>query len=142
MIINGIQGVTTLKIYAKDGQLAHMVFSMASAPVGREDLSPVEEGLQVAALKFPAGKAFQRHKHLDRPRTIPITQEAWIVLSGVVKVDYFDVNGVWLSNAIIVAGDISITFRGGHGYTILRDAEIFEVKLGPFASVNDKEYLG
>jgi len=142
MIVNGVRGVVMQQILGKDGRPAHMAFSMGHANAGRTDLAHAGEGLQVAVIRFPAGKHFQAHKHLSRPRTIPITQEAWVVVSGIVKVDYFDDDGTFLADCILSAGDMSLTFRGGHGYKIVEDAEVYEFKLGPFSFVNDKEYFG
>lgn len=143
MIVNGVQGVVMEKVFSqKDGSICHMCFSLDSAPLGRTDLVDADEGLQIACLNLHEDKKFKAHKHLPRPRTIGITQEAWIVVSGKVKVIYYDVDGTHLGEAILKDGDITMTFRGGHGYEIIEAAEIFEVKLGPFSAVDDKEYLG
>lgn len=142
MIVNGVRGVVLQKILGEDGRIAHMAFSMGNADLGRTDLAHAGEGLQCAVIKFPAGKSFLAHRHLERPRTISITQEAWVIIKGAVKISYFDENETFLAEAILSAGDMSLTFRGGHGYAIVEDAEIYEFKLGPFSFVNDKEYFG
>lgn len=142
MIFNGINGVVFQKVCDQHGKLCHMCFSLNSAPPGRTDLVSANEGIQIACLNLEANKKFKPHKHLWRPRTFEITQEAWIVVRGTVNVTYFDEHGESLGNAVLEGGDISITLRGGHGYEVLDDAEIYEMKLGPFSAVNDKEYLG
>ena len=39
-------------------------------------------------------------------------------------------------------GDISLTFEGGHTYTILEDARVYEYKTGPYEGVElDKVFL-
>ena len=144
MIVNGVQGVQMQKVYSNvtPGMLLHTCFSLDSMPRGRTDMVDGKEGMQVAAMLVNQGKSFQPHRHMSRLRDFQITQETWIVISGRIRVSYYDLDGTYLSDAILIAGDVSITFRGGHGYDVVEDSEVVEVKLGPYAAVADKEYLG
>jgi hypothetical protein len=132
-----------LTIEASDGTL-HMVIRGDETREDRVDVSPECEGLQVACFSMPEGKTFRGHRHIHRPRTIPQTQETWIVISGSVRAMYYDVAGKHLGNHVLNAGDCSITFRGGHNYESLEDGStVYEVKLGPFVGVEaDKAYIG
>lgn len=65
------------------------------------------------------------------------TQEIWIVICGVVKVDYYDEDGIWLDHVILERGGLTITYRGAHKYTAIDDDTlVYEIKNGPY---NGKE---
>lgn len=144
MIVNGVNGVLMAKFHSQavPGLLCHMCCSTDAGYYGRSDLVDPEERLQVAILQFEKGKLFQPHIHLKRERPILVTQEAWVVLKGSVKVRYFDLDKNHIADVVLSAGDISMTFRGGHGYEMLEDSEVVEFKLGQFAAEGDKEYIG
>jgi len=42
---------------------------------------------------------------------------------------------------ILKAGDSILLARGGHKVTVLEDAKIIEVKQGPYAGFDDKEFF-
>jgi mannose-6-phosphate isomerase-like protein (cupin superfamily) len=45
---------------------------------------------------------------------------------------------VYLESRILNAGDLILLIRGGHGFKVLEDLEMFEVKQGPYAGDQDK----
>ena len=100
-----------------------------------------EERLQFSALRYKKGKIFQPHIHKRRSRSIERTQESWIVLKGEVKVFIFDENKKIIHEQCMTAGQFFISYRGGHGYSIMVDETIvIENKLGDFVGVEaDKE---
>lgn len=120
------------------GKLLHLIFRHSGITESRTDICDAGEGLQVAAFRLPKGRTFQAHRHIPRERTIPQTQETWIVLSGRVLVKYYDTDGQPLSQAVLCAGDCSITLDGGHNYESLENwTDVVEVKLGPFVGVSE-----
>jgi hypothetical protein len=101
----------------------------------RLDFSAPEEFLQGAVIEIPANHSFRPHVHLERQRTLVNlrAQEAWVVISGTVEVDYFTDYGVFILTEKLIAGDVTISFRGGHGYrTLTSDALVYEFKSGPY----------
>ena len=44
----------------------------------------------------------------------------------------------YLESRILVAGDVVLLARGGHGFEMLEDSELIEVKQGPYAGDKDK----
>lgn len=111
----------------------------------REDFSDPAEFLQGALIEIPAGHSFAPHVHLERERSFSNlrAQETWVVMSGQVEVSYFTDNGVFISKETLNAGDVSITFRGGHGYrTLLTDSRVYEFKSGPYEGLEiDKAFI-
>jgi hypothetical protein len=125
------------------GRLLHIVFRRSGITDQRQDIVDPSEGLQVAAMRLKAGQTFRPHRHVPRERTIPITQECWVVISGVVGVRYYDLNGAWIASAALNVGDVTITLAGGHTYECLsEDAEVIECKTGPYTGTEgDKEFI-
>ena len=55
-----------------------------------------------------------------------------------VRVDYYDDNQQYLESRIAYEGDIVFLGYGGHGFKMLEDSEIVEVKQGPYCGAMDK----
>jgi len=111
----------------------------------RTNIAPENQFLQLASLKMPNGKTFKEHKHIWKKINYEktIAQESWVVIQGTVKVHFYDIDGTFLKDDILQKGDCSMTFEGGHNYTILEDnTVVYEFKTGPYTGIeNDKEFL-
>jgi hypothetical protein len=55
-----------------------------------------------------------------------------------VRIDFYSEDGQHLSSEILTAGDVVLLSRGGHGFEMLEESELIEVKQGPYDSDNDK----
>ena len=107
----------------------------SGAVSSRTDVTDAEEFLQVGVMEFPGDATFASHIHKQRPEAseIFLAQEAWVVIDGEVEVSYFDSDATFLCTRVLRAGDISITLRGGHGYSARgRDCLVYEFKTGPY----------
>lgn len=98
----------------------------------RVDLGRTDDVMQTCAKALPAGRSFRAHAHLPVARSTIGTQEAWVVIFGIVKVALFDVDDSFLADLLLVPGDCLVTFRGGHGMTVIEGALIYEFKNGPY----------
>lgn len=128
-----------------DGRLLHIVNRLSEVNKERTDIAPPEQFLQLASLKLDKGKTFRPHQHIWKPvpmETI-IAQESWVVIQGAVKVHYYDIDKKPLCDVVLFPGDISITFEGGHSYTILaKDTIVYEFKGCPYTGqANDKVFI-
>jgi len=123
--------------------LLHIVYRLDDLKKGRIDIAPENEYLQVAALKLEKGKTFKPHKHIEKEKLTNIAQESWLVFQGSVKCIFYDLNDEIIEKAVLRAGDLSMTFRGGHNYVILEeDTIVYEYKTGPYLGIeNDKEFI-
>lgn len=132
------------------GELLHEIIRPVSrdTPIdelSRMDFSEPPEFLQGAIIEIPANHSFRPHVHLERGRAFDNlrAQESWVVLNGRVEVDYYTDSGAFIGTESLSAGDISISFRGGHGYrTLESDALVYEFKSGPYEGQEvDKKFL-
>lgn len=128
----------------KPDTLCHMVNRMEEIQ-GRTDVAPTSEFLQLATLRMEQGKTFRPHQHIWKPHETPetIAQESWVVIKGRVRCHFYDIDGTLLEEHEIGPGDCSMTFQGGHTYTILEDdTVVYEYKTGPYTGqANDKVFL-
>lgn len=111
----------------------------------RVDLGDVANFLQVAALRVQSPKSFRSHTHLERHRTFENlrAQESWVIIKGNVIVHYFDENDQKICDETLQEGDVTITYFGGHGYTLLgSETLIYEFKSGPYeGQIIDKRFI-
>jgi|TARA_R100000008_G_C3582573_1_gene169621 hypothetical protein len=109
----------------------------------RADLSPEEEYLQVSGRKLNKGIKVKAHKHLPIERTTDITQESWVVVSGMVQGTFYDLDDSFIYQTALRSGDCAVLFKGGHSLEALEDETLFyEFKNGPYYGFeSDKEFI-
>ena len=54
------------------------------------------------------------------------------------RVDFYDSQYNYLESTVLHGGDVVLLASGGHGFTMLEETEIIEVKQGPYAGDGDK----
>ena len=93
---------------------------------------------QLAFMKHPAGKSIQPHIHNPVLREVHYTQEVLFIKKGKLRVDFFTDKQEYLESRVLESGDVILLIQGGHGFEVLEDLEMFEVKQGPYAGDSDK----
>ncbi len=93
---------------------------------------------QLAYIKHPAGKSIQPHVHNPVPREVYYTQEVLLIKKGKLRVDFYSEQQEYLESRLLVAGDVVLLIAGGHGFEIIEEVEMIEVKQGPYVGEGDK----
>ena len=93
---------------------------------------------QLAYMHHPAGKLIQPHVHNPVPRQVEFTQEVLFIKKGRVRIDFYDKAESYLESRILGEGDVILLIQGGHGFEVLEDLEMIEVKQGPYVGDQDK----
>jgi hypothetical protein len=93
---------------------------------------------QLAYMCHPAGKIIEPHIHTPAAREVFLTQETLFIKRGKLRVDFFDDQQNYLESRILQTGDVILLVQGGHGFEVLEDLEMFEVKQGPYKGSDDK----
>jgi mannose-6-phosphate isomerase-like protein (cupin superfamily) len=93
---------------------------------------------QLAYMRHPAGKMITPHVHNSVLREVRYTQEVLFIKAGKLRVDFFSQDRCYLESRIVEAGDIILLIEGGHGFEVLEDLEMYEVKQGPYMGDGDK----
>ena len=78
------------------------------------------------------------HKHKKRLTKILTTTEVILLLKGSLRVDFYTESKKYLFSKIINKGDIILLASGGHGFKVLKDVQMIEVKQGPYSLSKDK----
>jgi hypothetical protein len=108
------------------------------AEPGIHFFTPDEFSQQLAYMRHPAGKVIDPHVHNPVSRTVQYTLEVLFLKKGKLRVDFYDDAQVYLHSAVLEAGDVILLASGGHGFEVLEEIEMFEVKQGPYAGDGDK----
>ena len=132
------------KIYSKKNPelLLHIIYRLTEVD-GRTNISPDEEFLQLASMKLKKGQTFKAHKHIIYEKVTNIAQESWVVIKGSVRCIFYDLDDTIIAEPVLMPGDCSLTFRGGHNYFILEeDTIVYEYKTGPYLGQDlDKTFI-
>ena len=133
-----------LKIFSKvdKSKLLHIISKNLPKNVKRQDLTEIEMPLQVSRinLKDTIIKPHSNNKQLLNSGLIE-QNECWIVLSGIINISLFDLDKTNLDNLTLNKGEILITSGGGHSIDKTSDdAEMIEIKLGPYEANTLKYY--
>jgi len=89
-------------------------------------------------MKHQSGKKIDAHYHNPVQREVAYTQEVLFIKKGKLRVDFYDSNQIYIESHILETGDTILLVSGGHGFEVLEDIEMIEVKQGPYAGDNDK----
>ena len=125
----------------KDGEIYAIVLRKEYSAAGPNFFTPGEFSQQLGMLVHPKGKTVKRHRHKLVKREIFRTQEVLVLLEGRIRVELVDDAGAELRTRLMKPGDAILLARGGHKVTVLDDAKIIEVKQGPYAGFDDKEFF-
>ena len=77
-------------------------------------------------------------RHIPVKREVKHTNEVLFIKSGKVRVDFYDENKQYIGSKILNKGDVILLCSGGHGFKMIENSEIIEVKQGPYAGDMDK----
>lgn len=129
--------MSLLEIRKKDKLLAIIIKNDYTCD-GVDFITPGEFSQQLAYMHHPAGKVIDAHIHNVVHRNVVYTQEVLFIKKGKLRVDFYDDYKDYLESCILEAGDTILLTSGGHGFKILEEVEMIEVKQGPYAGEEDK----
>lgn len=105
---------------------------------GVKFVTPDDYSQQLAYMNHPSGKVIAPHRHNKVAREVHITQEVLVIKKGVLRVDFYTSEMDYVSSRLLHAGDVILLADGGHGFQVIEDLEMIEVKQGPYLGVEDK----
>jgi hypothetical protein len=123
----------------RDGDMVLAVIIRASfSEPGVHFFSQAHFSQQLGFIQHAAGHSIAPHVHNPVPREVVYTQEALFIRRGKVRVDLYRQDRTFLTSRVLSTGDVVLLAEGGHGFEILEDSEIIEVKQGPYTGDADK----
>ena len=100
---------------------------------GIEFFTPDDFSQQLAYMHREKDYVIAPHVHNVVQRDVQLTQEVLVIKSGKVRVDYYDDDRNYIESRVLLEGDVILLASGGHGFEMLDDSEIIEIKQGPHA---------
>ena len=93
---------------------------------------------QFGFMKHKKNHFIKPHKHNKRLTRILRTTEVILLLKGTLRVDFYTDKLKYLFSKKINERDIIMLIHGGHGFKVLKNVEMIEVKQGPYSLASDK----
>jgi hypothetical protein len=121
-----------------NGQILAIIINHDYSNKGITFFTPEDFSQQLAYMNHPQGKIIQPHVHNLVKREVLYTKEVLFIKKGKIRTDFYTDNRKYICSKILESGDIILLATGGHGFEILEDTEMFEIKQGPYAGENDK----
>lgn len=121
-----------------NNQLLAIIISNNYSEPGIQFFTADNFSQQLAFMKHPVGKIIQPHVHNPVQREVHFTKETLFIRKGKVRVDFYTDDQNFIESHILETGDVILLSEGGHGFEILEETEMIEVKQGPYAGEADK----
>jgi len=128
----------TIERISYDKRLLAIIIRSDFSKEGIEFFTPDDFSQQLAYMNRPAGYVITPHIHNKVQREVFYTQEVLFIKRGKVKIDFYDDSRNLIDTKILITGDVILLASGGHGFEMLEQTEMIEVKQGPFAGEQDK----
>jgi hypothetical protein len=121
-----------------DGTLCAIILTASYDERGIQFFTPHELSQQLASMSYPAGRMIRPHTHNPAPREVFVTQEALFIRRGKLRVDFYSVKREYCKSRVLSSGDVILLIAGGHGFEVLEELNMVEVKQGPYTGDSDK----
>ena len=105
---------------------------------GIEFFTPGDFSQQLGYMNRGKGYVIAPHRHNLVERKVTLTQEVLYIKSGRVRVDFYDDDQRYLESRELDKGDVILLAAGGHGFEMLENSEMIEIKQGPYCGEEDK----
>lgn len=130
------------RIYNQKKLYALIVRSSYRKKRGISFFTDTKASQQVGFMKHKKNHIILPHKHNKRKKNaitkIDNTTEVLIILKGILRVDFYNHQEKYLYSKKLYENDLIMLSNGGHGFKILKDVEMIEVKQGPYFISKDK----
>lgn len=121
-----------------EGEVYAMVLPASFSRPGVSFFTPPEYSQQLAYISHPPRYVIDPHIHNLIHRRVDYTNEVLFIRKGKLRVDFYDENQNYLKSHILNEGDVILLIKGGHGFEVIEEVEMIEVKQGPYTAENDK----
>ena len=122
-----------------DGTVLAYIVSARLVPAATTFITPDDLKQQVGFIVYPKGGEIPRHVHLPIERHLVGTSEVILVRSGRCELDIYNDAQELVVTRTLGAGDLMLMVAGGHGFRMLEDTVLLEVKQGPYTGLVEKK---
>jgi hypothetical protein len=121
------------------GRLLACVVRAEYSPDQTTFLTANELPLQLGFIVYGAGAEIPRHVHRPLERHLTGTSEVLLVKSGRCWLDVYNDDRELVGSTELATGDVMLMVGGGHGFRMIEDTVLLEVKQGPYTGLDEKE---
>jgi mannose-6-phosphate isomerase-like protein (cupin superfamily) len=121
-----------------DGVKFAIIIRNGDIQPGIHFVTPDHFSQQLASMRHPAGHLIKPHTHNPVPRAVQYTNEVLFLRRGRLRVDFYSDSGSYYESRELGPGDVILLIAGGHGFEVIEEIEMIEVKQGPYAGAADK----
>jgi len=124
-----------------EGEILAVIVRKNSSLQGVNFFTPQNFSQQLGLLVHEKGKKIKAHRHKRIKREITLTQEVLVILEGKVKIELYNDKLQKIKTVILTDRDTILLANGAHSIEILEFSRMIEIKQGPYAGVDDKEFI-
>jgi mannose-6-phosphate isomerase-like protein (cupin superfamily) len=130
--------MTRIETIECDGVVLAIILRDGPTELGIHFCTPADYSQQLACMRHPAGHVIPPHVHNHIPRSVHYTQEVLFLRRGRLRVDFYNNDRAFVESRELGPGDVLLLVAGGHGFEVIEEIEMIEVKQGPYAGEMDK----
>lgn len=127
--------------FEEDGVVLCLIIRLDGLPDETTFHTSPDHALQVGHISHSAEHEIVRHEHVPLQRQITGTSEVLLVRRGRCEIDVYDSGRRLLGTRELLTGDLVVLLGGGHGFRMLEDTVLLEVKQGPYPGIAEKEHF-
>jgi hypothetical protein len=131
--------MSLVEIVTEGGAEIAYILRASASPDRTTFLTPGTFGMEMGLIVYGGGQNIQPHFHMPVTREIRGTTECILVRKGRCIVDFYRPDRSVATSRELQAEDIVLLLGGGHGFRMLEDTILFEVKQGPYLGEQEKE---
>jgi len=121
-----------------DGELYCLILRDSYSNKSIAFFTPQTFSQQLGYLPHKKGNIIKPHRHVISKREILHTQEVLFIKSGKVQINFYDLAHKHVGSETVSGGDVALLCGGGHGFEMLEESVMVEVKQGPYLGIEDK----
>jgi hypothetical protein len=129
----------TIDVVTSGDAILCYIIRSGSLSATTEFITPPDATLQIGHIVHPRGHEIARHAHRPQERLISGTAEVLLVQRGRCEMDVYDDVRCLVATRELRVGDVVVLLRCGHGFRMLEDTVLLEVKQGPYPGPSEKE---
>jgi hypothetical protein len=126
--------MTGVETVVHDGVMLAIIIHRDASPAQTTFVTAGDATLQLGFIVYGAGGTIARHVHRPVQRRVVGTPEALVVRRGRCELDVYtpEPGKEKIATRELGAGDVVLLLAGGHGFRVLEDTVLLEIKQGPF----------
>lgn len=128
-----------IEVIEIDSKILAYIISKQWNPKQTNFVTSPDQTFQLGMIVYKKGEKIIPHTHLPIERSVKGTPECIFVKDGKCYVDLYGSDQKLFKTRVLNRGDIILLLDGSHGFRMIEDTMLIEVKQGPYAGDNDKQ---